>query len=191
MAYDENLKPVTIDIYDPATWDKYDWAIWKDPDFTKKFNAVEQRNARAFFLAALARAKRFQAALDAASNAKPPVSFYLIGADCKETQSSMLLLRDDKKNRWETRFKAAGFTRSNGEKVKDADLKPLLFSVGDSVVTKTSLSGATRSNGVPFPVTSELFQCVAHTKLVTSPEVQDKLFAFLNPAAPVAAHASP
>jgi len=101
----------------------------------------------------------------------------------------MLLLRDEKKNRWETHFKADGFTRSNGEKVKDTDLKPLLFGVGDSVVTKSSLSAARLKNAskAPFQITAELYQCVDHNKLATSPEVQDKLFAFLNPAAPVAA----
>ena len=187
VAYDENLKPIPIDIYDPAVWEKYDWAIWKDEAYPKKFDANEQKYAKPFFLAALARAKQFQLALDASSSVKPPVSFYLMGADCKETPAAFLLLRDDKKNRWETRFKADGFTRSNGEKVKDTDLKPLLFELGDSVVTNVSLSGATLSKA-PFPITAELYQCVGHNKLVTSPEVQDKLFAFLDTARTVAVH---
>ena len=189
VAYDENLKPIPIDIFDPAEWEKYNWAVWTDDAFTKKFDANEQRYAKPFFLAALARAKQFQLALDATSNGQPPVLFYLFGADCKDTPTGMLLLRDEKKNRWETHFKADGFTRSNGEKVKDTDLKPLLFGVGDSVVTKSSLSAARLKNAskAPFQITAELYQCVDHNKLATSPEVQDKLFAFLNPAAPVAA----
>ena len=99
----------------------------------------------------------------------------------------MLLFRDEKKNRWEARFKANGFTRPNGEKVKDPEIEPLLLSVGDSVVTKSSLTGETRKNGskASFPVTAELFQCVGHNKLVTSPEVQDKLLGFLAPSPPV------
>ena len=191
-AYDENLKPVALDLYDPETWDKYDWAVWKDDDFTKKFDAVEQKNARPFLVAMLARAKRFHAALDAPSSAKPPVSFYLMGADCKETSAGLILLRDEKKGRWETRFKADGFTRSNGEKVKDIDIKSLLFSVGDSVVTKRSLAGESRTaeGKTALPVAAELYQCVGHNKLVTSPEVQDKLFAFLS-AAPSQSHAAP
>ena len=180
-AYDENLKPLQIDVFDPAEWEKYDWAIWDDPDFTKKFDATEQRNARSFFNAALSRAKRFQAALNAAPNGKPPISFYLIGADCKETPAGFLIRRDEKKSRWETHFKADGFTRANGEKVKDDELKPLLFALGDSVVTKRSLAGETIRNGDkdPLPITAEIYQCVEHNKLVTNPEVQDKLFAFL------------
>jgi pimeloyl-ACP methyl ester carboxylesterase len=188
LAYDENLKPIEIDIYDPAEWEKYNWAVWQDDDFTKKFNASEQANARPFFVAALARAKRFQAALDANSSAQPPVSFYLIGGDCKPTPAGMLLFRDEKKNRWETRFKADGFTRSNGEKVKDTEVEPLLLSLGDSVVTKSSLMGENPKYGSKpvVPVNAEIYQCVGHNKLVTSPEVQDKLFAFLHTAPTVA-----
>ena len=186
LSYDENLKPVKVDVYNPAEWEKYGWAIWQDDAFKKKFNASEQRNARGFFNAVLARAKRFQAALDASSNAKASISFYLIGGDCKPTPAGMLLYRDEKKNRWETRFKANGFTRANGEKVKDTEIEPLLLSVGDSVVTKSSLTGETRKNAkASLPIAAELFQCVGHNKLVTSPEVQDKLLGFLTPASPL------
>ncbi|MDI1241313.1 MAG: hypothetical protein PSX80_05270, partial [bacterium] len=62
LAYDEELKPLKIDIYDPNVWEDYDWAIWKDKDFEKKFSPAEQRNARPYFRAVLARAKRFQEA---------------------------------------------------------------------------------------------------------------------------------
>ncbi len=192
MAYDENLKPIPVDVYDPAEWEKYNWAIWQDSGFTKKFSALEQRNARGFFNAALARAKRLQAALDASSSVKPPVSFYLIGADCKDTPAALLLLRDEKKGKWETRFKADGFTRSNGEKVKSEDLKPLLFSMGDSVVTKRSLEalGLAEGGKTGVPIAGELYQCVGHSKLVTSLEVQDKLFTFLK-IVPALLNASP
>lgn len=187
LAYDENLKPVEVDLYDPAVWEKYGWAIWQDDAFTKKFDASEQKNARPFFNAALSRAKQFQAALDASSTDKSPVSFYLIGGDCKPTPAAVLLLRDEKKNGWETRFKADGFTRSNGEKVKDTEVEPILLSLGDSVVTKSSLIGENPKKGPnsSLPITAELFQCVGHNKLVTSPEVQDKLFAFLAPSPPL------
>ena len=192
LAYDENLKPIAVDVYDPAEWEKYNWAIWQDAAFAKKFDAAEQKSARVFFNAALARAKQFQAALDAGSNTKPPVSFYLLGADCKETPAALLLLRDEKKGKWETRFKADGFTRSTGEKVKAEDLKPLIFAVGDSVVTKRSLEAFRAKEGgkTGVPIAGELYQCVGHTKLVTSPEVQDKLFAFLK-IVPSLPYASP
>lgn len=184
LAYGEDLKPIAIDIYDPAVWEKYNWSIWKDKGFEKEFSAAEQKNARAYFKAALGRAKQFQAALDANSNEKVPVSFYLIGADCKETQNGVLLLYDQKKALWETRFKAGSFTRTNGEKVPDEQIKPLLFGLGDSTVTKRSLAVESHiGNGKKnvLPVVSEIYQCEGHTKLVTNPEIQDKLFQILNP----------
>jgi pimeloyl-ACP methyl ester carboxylesterase len=192
LVFDENLKPMHVDIYDPAEWEKYGWAIWKDDDFTKKLDVSEQKNARAFLSAVLARAKRFHMALDANTGGNSPVSFYLIGADCKETPGALLLLRDEKKNRWQTQFKADGFTRTNGEKVKDEQIKPLLLTVGDSVVTKSSLASETlkRLGRIVVPGVAELYQCVGHNKLITSPEVQDKLLAFLNAVPPVP-HASP
>lgn len=182
LAYGEDLKPFQVDVYDPATWEKYDWAVWKDDDFAKKMTPLEQRNARPYFNAALARAKRFQAALNANTNEKVPVQFYLVGADCKDTPNALLLLRNDKKNRWETRFKADGFTNSKGEKITDAQLKPLLFTMGDSVVPKRSLGVETllaAGKRAVLPVVSELFQCEGHSKLVTNPEIQDKLLMLL------------
>jgi pimeloyl-ACP methyl ester carboxylesterase len=178
-AYDENLKPVPIDIYNPATWEKYDWSIWKDTDFAKKFSLAEQRSAKAYFTAALTRAKRFQEALDANTSAKPPVTFYLMGADCKDTQTAILLLRNEKKNRWDTHFKASAFERSNGEKVTSEDLKKLLYAQGDGVVTVSSLKKDAAKNTAVLPIASELYQCETHNRLVTNPEIQDKLFDLL------------
>ncbi|MGI8811778.1 MAG: lipase/acyltransferase domain-containing protein [Pyrinomonadaceae bacterium] len=186
VAYDEDLKPFKIDIYDPAIWEKYNWAVWQDPEFTKKMSPVEQRNAKPYFFAALARAKRFQQALDANTSEKVPIQFYLIGADCKETPSALVLVRNEKKDRWETRFKADGFTNSRGEKVTSEQLKPLIFTMGDSVVPKSSLGTATlisEGRKTVLPVVTQLFQCEGHSKLVTNPEIQDKLFVLLQDGA--------
>lgn len=185
VAYDDDLKPISLDIYDPSVWDKYDWAIWKDDDFKKKLTPLEQRNARAFFLSALSRAKRFQTALNANNSEKVPVSFFLIGADCKDTLSGLVLTRDEKKGRWETRIKADGFTNVKGVKITDEQLKPLLYSMGDSVVPKRSLGAQTlsASGRKILPVTAELFQCEGHSKLVTNPSIQDKLFVLLTDGA--------
>jgi pimeloyl-ACP methyl ester carboxylesterase len=186
LAYDENLKPLEIDIYDPATWETYQWGIWKDDDYLKKFTAAEVLNVDAYFKAVLSRAKRFQAALNANTNVKPPVSFYLMGGDCKDTLDGMLLLRNVKKDRWETHFKPDSFTRSTGEKITGVELKKLLFSVGDSTVTKRSLEakGVTKITNRPvLPIVSELYQCELHSKLVTNPEIQDRLFVLINSAA--------
>ncbi|MGH9818599.1 MAG: lipase family alpha/beta hydrolase, partial [Pyrinomonadaceae bacterium] len=182
VAYDDKLQPVNIDIYDPKTWEKYNWAVWQDSAFTKKMSPTEQRDAKAFFAVALTRAKRFQAALDAPSKAKVPVSFYLMGADCKDTENALLFLRDEKKDKWLTIFKPGDYTSADGTKLTDAQLRPLLLAMGDGEVTKRSLTGSTLAeNGirVSFSPVEDLFQCESHTRLVTNPEIQDKLLTIL------------
>src|SRR6185369_15365413 len=41
-AYDEDLKPIEVDLYDPATWEKYGWSPIGDKDFAKHFTPAEQ-----------------------------------------------------------------------------------------------------------------------------------------------------
>lgn len=182
-AYDENLKPLTVDLYSVKTWEDYGWAIWQDEDFKKKLNATEQRNAKAYFQAVLNRARRFQSALDANTSEKIPVSIYLMGADCKETESGVVLLQDVKKKRWTAQFKADSFERRDGTKVTAEEQKNLLTAMGDGVVTQRSLKAQTVGNKTILPVVTELYQCEGHNKLVTNPEIQDKLLALLFGAA--------
>lgn len=182
-VYDENLKPLKIDFYDPKTWAKYDWSMFEDDQFTKKFDKAEQRNAKAYFPVVLARAKKFQQALNANTSAKVPVSIYVMGADCKETLSSVVVYRDAKKNRWRTLFKNSSFERENGEKVSADELKKIIYEMGDGVVTKRSLTGETftKNNGnkTVLPIKSELLLCEGHNKLATNAELQDKLFTLI------------
>lgn len=183
LAFDENLKQVEVDVFDPKTWEKYDWSIFREDAFSKKFNATEQRNAKAYFPAVLARARRFQQALNANSSAKIPVSFYLMGADCKETLNSVVLHRDAKKNRWRTLFKEETLEREDGQKVLAEELKKIIYGMGDGVVTKSSLIGETimkiNGNKLLFPITDELFLCEGHGKLATNVDIQDKLFTLI------------
>ncbi len=180
-AFDENLKLFDVDIFNPKTWDEYGWSVIKDDDFNKNFTPAEQKNARRFFQAVLSRAKRFHEALDANTNAKTSVEMYLIGADCKETLDAVVIYRD-KKNQWKTIFKADSFESANGVKVSSEELKKLIYAMGDGVVAKRSLATETlamKANKTILPITSEIYLCEGHTKLVTSAEVQDKLFALL------------
>jgi pimeloyl-ACP methyl ester carboxylesterase len=184
-VYDEELKRVRLDIYNPVTWDEYDWSIWKDKKFEDRLSTAEQNNAGPFFRAALLRAKQFHQAINANGSPDIPVSFYLVGADCKETPNAFLIRRDEKNDRWITQFDAKSFTRSTGEKVTSEMLKPIIYSIGDSVVTRRSLAAETIvANGGKhaIPVAAELFQCESHGRLVTNPEIQDKLFTLINPA---------
>jgi pimeloyl-ACP methyl ester carboxylesterase len=180
-VYDENLKPLEIDIFNPKTWDEYGWSVIKDDDFKKNFTPAEQKNARAYFEKVLKRAKRFHEALGANVNEKTSVQMYLIGANCRDTLDAAVIYRD-KKGKWKTIFKADGFESANGVKVSSEEIKKILYVMGDGVVAKRSLATETlaiKANKTVLPITSEIYLCEGHTKLVTSTDVQDKLFAFL------------
>lgn len=183
-AFDENLKPLRIDIYNPATWEKYGWAAYTDPDFTKQFSVLEQSQARDYFRAVLNRTRRFHQALEANISRRSPVAIYMLGSDCKPTLDAMIVRRDKKGERWRTIFKADGFKRSDGTKVTDDELKTLLFAKGDGVVTERSfltstLPGAKVRVGnyqTALPVRDVSFACEVHNRLLSNADVQNKLF---------------
>lgn len=182
--YDENLKPLKIDLFNPLTWEKYGWAAYTDPKFAKEFSPQEQKVARQYFRIVLNRAKRFQQALDMEINAKPPVSMYIFGADCRKTLEGMIIYHDKKKNEWKTLFEPDSFTRSDGTKVTDKEVKDLLFTDGDGVVTKDSLLTLTlpsiksQNNDYKMAlfVNQVYFTCEAHNKLTGNVEVQNRIF---------------
>ena len=178
-VFDENLQPLKIDVYNPATWEKYGWAAYLDKGFEKNFAAAEQKNARAYLRVVLARAKRFQDALRATAVTKSPVPVYFFGSECKPTLDGMVIYRDAKKNVWRTIFKPDSFERADGTKVSEKDLEPLLYSPGDGTVTKRSfLTAAVRnisdSEQTSFPV------CEEHRNLTGNPEIQKNLLAILD-----------
>jgi len=186
-AFDENLKPLRVDIYNPATWEKYGWTAYTEPDFAKHFTIQEQSQAKAYFRVALNRARRFHEALNANISQKSPVEIYLLGSDCKPTLDAMIIRRDGKKGVWRTQFKADGFKRSDDTKVSGKELEDLLFAKGDGVVTERSfltstLSGARVRAGnyrAALPVSDVSFECEVHNRLLSNEVVQNKLFADL------------
>ncbi len=186
-AFDENLKPLRIDVYNPATWEKYGWAAYTDPKFEKEFSVQEQAQAKAYFRIVLSRAKRFHEAIDANINAKTPVAMYLIGADCKPTLDGVVIVRENKKDRWRTILSADGFKRSDGTKVSGKEIEKVLYTMGDGVVAQrslltSSLTGAkVRRDGLKeaLPVRGTSFVCDVHNKLLSNLDVQKELFADL------------
>ncbi len=174
--FDADLKPLKIDLYDPRTWEEYGWSISDDPDFRKKFDIIEQEYAEPYFRVALERAKQFQAALNA-SGGPPPVSYYLLGSDCKETLDGAVLVR--KKNRWRLIFAPESFEKDNGEKVAADEVRKVIFTMGDGTVPQRSLRATSTGNPKMFPVKGEVFHCEAHSRLFSNPLIQDRLFALL------------
>lgn len=146
-AFDEDLKPMKIDIYNPATWEKYGWTAYTDEKFAEKFTDEEQKQAKVYFRAVLARAKLFQAALDAKPVKQTPVSFYFLGSECAPTIDGMIIHKDPKENVWKTEFEPDSFKKSDGTKVEKDELKKILYSPGDGVVPARSLTSTILSKG--------------------------------------------
>lgn len=138
-AFDENLKPLKIDLLNPATWEKYGWTAYTDKAFTEKFDAAEQAQAKQYFRAVLSRAKLFQNALNANSASRNTIPMYYLGAECKPTIDGMIIRRDSKKGLWKTDFGTSAYTKSNGEKVTKEQTEVVLLAPGDGVVPKRSL----------------------------------------------------
>lgn len=189
-AYDENLKPLKIDLYDASTWTKYGWNVIEDKSFGKEFSAAEQRNARAYFVTVLNRAKAFQEALNAPSKGAVPVSINLVGSDCKPTLDAIVIYRDVKDGKWKTIFKADSFPRSDGTKVTSEELKALIYASGDGVVTARSRLAETLKEkpGAPpaIPSLSNFAICEEHSKLPGNADIQNYILSNLG-ASPVPA----
>ncbi|MGI8467782.1 MAG: lipase/acyltransferase domain-containing protein [Pyrinomonadaceae bacterium] len=190
-AYDEHLRPLKIDIYDPATWEKYGWAAYTDDDFNKNFEPAEQIQAKAYFRAVLHRAKLFQAALDAKPAIKNPIPTYYLGSECKQTPDGFIIRRDAKKNRWETEFGSPSFTRTDGAKVSDKQTKRLLNSPGDGVVPKSSLIysyeklGRLQNPRSGVLINDVTISCDEHNRLTGNIAIDKNLVSILGSSIPV------
>lgn len=145
-AFDDRLEPLEVDLYDPKTWKKYGWDVREDKNFPDEFSLAEQKVADQYFANILARAKRLHEALAAANGRSVGVEFYTVGCDCKkETPDGIVIYRDAKADKWKTLFKAKSFTRSDGYKFSDDDLKKVIYSAGDGIVPLRSLEAKTQS----------------------------------------------
>ena len=175
-AYDENLKPLKVDVYDPATWTKYGWNVIDDKGFAKEFSPAEQRNARAYFVTVLNRAKAFQEALNAPTKGDIPLSINIVGSDCKPTLDAIVIHPGEKGQGWKTIFKADSFARSDGQKVTSEELKALIYASGDGVVTARSRLAETlkeKPGAKPaVPSLSNFAICEEHDKLPGNAQIQ-------------------
>ncbi len=181
-AFDEKLKPMSIDLYDPTMWSKYGWNVIEDDDFNGQFDLAEQKIATAFFTAALNRAKRLHEALAASNGKAEGVSIYLVGSDCKTALDGVVLYQDGKK--WKTLVRAKGFTRADGSRVTDDELKNVMQSAGDGVVTQRSLEAVTQSQSakVASILKSQPVKLVYedHNKLAANARIQDYVIRVLD-----------
>ncbi|HEV7699330.1 MAG TPA: hypothetical protein VGO43_03795 [Pyrinomonadaceae bacterium] len=177
-AFDETLQPMEIDIYDPKTWRKYGWDVTRDKDFVDQFEAPDRRIADAYFAGALSRAKRLHEALAAADGKTSGVSFYTVGCDCRtETPDGVVLYFDRQTNKWRTQFKPKGFTRWDGYRLSDADMRKAVLSPGDGIVPLHSIEASFESKraGVKSIIGGETTEkiCEDHNKQAANSGIQD------------------
>lgn len=174
---DENLQPLSVDLYSVSTWLKYGWGPLADPKFLGKLKdaaALARTNKeikptpagpnaptddillskttysqyRSYFVSALERARQFHAALNVTAN-RSPVRIYAYGGNCVDTLDAAVLVRDPKNGRWTTVVNAKDYKKANGAEVKKNEVKAAIFTVGDSRVTQRSLLAETNRGGGP------------------------------------------
>lgn len=181
---DENLKPVAVDLYDVKVWKDYGWSAINTPEFRRDFaetngtNGESEDQLDAYLAATLQRARRFHEALDAFDGVSSPVALLAIGGDCEETLNSLVLLRDQKRNRWLTLTRPREFHTSSGEKISKKRVTEAMYVPGDGRVTRTSLLGETifrtRDAQTGFTLSRyAVFGCDLHGQLPRNKTLQD------------------
>ena len=174
---DENLKPLSLDLYDPQVWKQYGWSvIYSSPDFRRHFTAEGELDA--YLAATLRRAHRFHEALDAAQDTESPVVLLAIGGDCEETLDAPLVLRDEKRQRWLTLTRPREYKTSSGVKISKQKATDAMYAPGDGRVTRASLLGEdifkTRDALTGFTLSRyAVFGCDLHGQLPRNKTLQD------------------
>jgi len=174
---DENLQPLDVNLYDPATWKRYGWGALNSDDFRHHFNGNPDE-LDAYLAATLKRASRFHEALDAVENADPPVVLLAIGGDCEETLSAPVILRDQKRNRWVTLIRPREYRTSAGAKISKKQVTAAMYAPGDGRVTRSSLLGEdllrSRDRVTGFTLSRyAVFGCDLHGQLPRNKSLQD------------------
>lgn len=213
---DENLKPIKVDLYNPETWRNYGWGAINDPKFLSKLKdaarlATQNKEVkppvtlgkdatfddrilsqttyaqvRAYFNMVLSRAKRFHLALDAPTQ-KSPIQLYAYGGNCQPTLNAVVLMREEKKDRWTTLTDARDIKTVGGREIKKDEVKAVMFALGDGRVTRRSLlaeseaskGGTQEMVRNSIPLTSSFFACGLHTSLFLESSIQDSFLSAL------------
>jgi pimeloyl-ACP methyl ester carboxylesterase len=189
---DENLKPLAIDLYDPAVWKRYGWSPINDPEYRRRYEqrrneSTESTSKRSleeldgYLAAVLQRARRFHEALDAISGDRPPVLLLAVGGDCEETLNAPIVMRDPKSDRWLTLIRPREYVTSAGQRITRRQATQAMSAPGDGRVTRRSLlgedlSGSNRAGAVfdsPLSLTYATFGCDLHGALQKNKTLQD------------------
>ncbi len=179
--YDEDLQPMKIDIYDPATWKNYGWSAAFDEKFRSTMSQNSQLQMDKYFAAALGRAKKFHAALAVKTVPPPSLFFYNYGSDCKTTLDGAVVYKEKDGAKWLTLTRGESFRNSKGEKVSDKDIKKVIYTNGDGSVTKSSMMvenlyrEALKGGSMVGNAAAPFFACEAHASLLNNKILLDSL----------------
>ena len=199
---DRDLRPLDVDLYDPAVWRRYGWSAANDPAFRAAYERGAARDEEAptgrgtladldaYFDAVLARARRFHEALDAqggAANTAAPVKLFAFGGDCEETLSAPVVMQDEKTGRWLTLTRPKSLKGSDGRRLKREEVVRAMYAPGDGRVTRDSLLGVGLGSAVrasafyetPLPVAYAAFTCDLHSDLQNNRTLQDNALTLL------------
>jgi pimeloyl-ACP methyl ester carboxylesterase len=197
---DRDLRPLSVDLYDPAVWRRYGWTAANDPEFRASYERGDARGQEAptargtlaeldaYFDAVLARARRFHEALDArvGEAAGAPVKLFAFGGDCEETLSAPVVLRDEKTGRWLTLTRPRSLRGSDGRRLSKTEVVRAMYAPGDGRVTRDSLMGVGLGYGrasvlyeTPLPVAYAAFACDLHSELQNNRTLQDNALTLL------------
>ena len=185
--YDEDLKPIKVDIFNIETWRKYKWGIYSNDKYLKHFTEAERGRFEQYFSIVLKRATRFHEALDAYSKKRLSVGLFIIGGDCRNTLDALVIYQNEKNDKWITLTKADGFRNSKGTKITDDQIRKLMFVPGDGRVSRTSLLAETlaedrrRSNlfDSALPLTYAMFMCEEHQDITSNVTIQNNVLTAL------------
>ena len=194
---DRDLRPLDVDLYDPAVWRRFGWSAANDPEFRAAYGRGVVRGQEAptgrgtladldaYLDAVLARARGFHEALDAQST-DAPVKLFAFGGDCEETLSAPVVMQDEKTGRWLTLTRPKSLRGSDGRRFKREEVVRAMYAPGDGRVTRDSLLGAGLGSGrasalyeTPLPVAYASFACDLHSELQNNRTLQDNALTLL------------
>ncbi|MCU0238985.1 MAG: hypothetical protein MUC29_06050 [Pyrinomonadaceae bacterium] len=185
--YDEDLKPIEIDIYQIDNWEKYGWSYLEDAKLTKNMTKTKRQQATKFLEAMLVRTKKFHESLNVKTKLPDSIQFYAFGSSCKDTLDGAIIYRDEKKDIWKTLMRSDSFKNSRGEKIGENKVKELIFASGDGTVSTRSFFGSTLSDLVgqdllfldANPLNKKLV-CESHVAIPNNSTIQEEFLSVLN-----------
>ena len=179
---DNDLRPIKIDIYDPADWKRLGWFPSHDEKFRRNFfpaseggqsielAETQERLLDRHLTTILRRTKLFHQALDVPVNDAAPIPLVAFLSDCKDTLNAIVVYRDEKRG-WITLTSPKELKGSGGQKISRREVITAMYAPGDGRVTSASalgdnLSGPRRTDyKTVLPIVDGFYTCADHRAL--------------------------